>query len=214
MFRIAGQLPTNSAEEALFLLCLILPFRRVRDIFPAITAFTIGHSVTLLGTAYNFAPAGPWFAPFVETTIAASIVYMALENIAGTALGGRWMMTGLFGLVHGFGFSYALKEQMQFAGSHLLLSLLSFNVGIEIGQLVVLSVLLGSIGLLLRGAMAGQRGIVILSAVVGHTAWHWLLDRGTVLWQSEWPRLEGPSLVILALDRGTSRCRRVRSHAR
>ena len=56
----------------------------------------------------------------VETAIPASIVYMALENIR------RWIIAGLFGLVHGFGFADILKEQLQFAGSNLLASLLSF----------------------------------------------------------------------------------------
>src|SRR2546423_276648 len=93
------------------------------------------HSVTLIGTAYNLAPIGAWFPPFIEAAIAASIFYMAIENIIGADLNQRWIITGLFGLVHGFGFADALKDQLQFAGSYLLVSLLSFNLGIEIGQL-------------------------------------------------------------------------------
>ena len=66
--------------------------------------------------------------------IAVSIVYMALENIIGVDFRRRMLVTGLFGLVHGFGFSYGLQRGLQFAGSHLLVSLLAFNVGVEIGQ--------------------------------------------------------------------------------
>ena len=82
-----------------------------------------------------------WFPPLIETLIAASIVYMAIENITGAHLQRRWVVTFAFGLVHGFGFSFALRESLQFAGSHLLTSLLAFNVGVELGQLLVLVVI-------------------------------------------------------------------------
>ncbi|MEI9984425.1 MAG: HupE/UreJ family protein [Aliidongia sp.] len=119
----------------------------------------------------------------IETGIAASIVYMALENIVGADLRHRWIIAGLFGLVHGFGFSSALKDQLQFAGSHLLVSLFSFNLGIEIGQLAVLCLFIPALALLFRGAMSGRMGIIVLSALVAHTAWHWMIERGEVFWQ-------------------------------
>lgn len=188
----------SGIDHLLFLLCLIIPFRRIRGLIPVITAFTLGHSVTLLGSAFNLAPSGAWFPPFVETAIAASIVYMALENIVGANLHRRWIIAGLFGLVHGFGFSYALKDQLQFAGSHLLVSLFSFNVGIELGQLAVLCMTVPVLGLLFRGALAGRMGVVVLSAIVAHTAWHWMIDRWNVLWQAPWPRFTEQGLMILA----------------
>jgi hydrogenase/urease accessory protein HupE len=112
----------SGIDHLLFLLCLIIPFRRITALIPIITAFTVGHSITLIGTAYNLAPIGPWFPPFIEAAIAASIFYMAIENIIGAKLSQRWIITGLFGLVHGFGFADVLKEQLQFAGSHLLVA--------------------------------------------------------------------------------------------
>jgi hypothetical protein len=184
-------------DHLLFLLCLVIPFRRIMPLVPVITAFTLGHSITLIGTAYNLAPAGAWFAPLIETGIAASIVYMALENIAGADLRHRWIIAGLFGLVHGFGFSSALKDQLQFAGSHLLVSLFSFNVGIEIGQLAVLCVFVVALALLFRGAMSGRMGIIILSALVAHTAWHWMIDRGQVFWDTPRPQFTVSALLVL-----------------
>jgi hypothetical protein len=163
-----------------------------------ITAFTVGHSITLIGIAYNIAPVGAWFPPFIETAIAVSIVYMALENIVGANLRRRWIIAGLFGLVHGFGFADILREQLQFAGSYLLVSLFSFNVGIEIGQLAVLCVFVPALALLFRGAMAGRMGIIVVSAIVAHTAWHWMIDRADVLWQTPWPQLTLQGLRILA----------------
>ena len=145
-------------DHMLFLLCLVIPFRRVKPLIPVITAFTLGHSITLIGTAYNLAPLGAWFPPFVEAAIAATIFYMAIENIVGANLRRRWIIAALFGLVHGFGFADILREQLQFAGSYVLVSLVSFNIGIEIGQLLVLCVAVPALALLFRGAMSGRMG--------------------------------------------------------
>ncbi len=188
----------SGIDHLLFLLCLIIPFRRLRALIPVVSAFTVGHSITLAGSAYGLAPVGRWFPPFVEAAIAASIVYMALENIVKKRLDYRWLIAGLFGLVHGFGFSYALRQDLQFSGKHLLVSLLSFNVGIEIGQLMVLAGFAVALWLVMRGALAGRTGIVVLSAIVAHTAWHWMIERGQVLWQTPWPTLDNAALVTLA----------------
>jgi hypothetical protein len=190
----------SGIDHLLFLLCLVIPFRRVISLVPVITAFTVGHSVTLIGTAYNIAPVGAWFPPFIELAIAVSIVYMALENIVGANLRRRWIIAGLFGLVHGFGFGFAdiLREQLQFAGSNLLVSLLSFNIGIEIGQFAVLCVFVPALALLFRGAMSGRMGIIVVSAIVAHTAWHWMIDRADALWRTPWPQPTGAELMILA----------------
>lgn len=187
----------SGLDHLLFLFCLIIPFRRIRGLIPVITAFTLAHSVTLIGSAYHLAPTGVWFPPFVETAIAASIVYMALENIVGANLLRRWLITGLFGLVHGFGFSYALQRDLQFGGKHLVVSLFSFNVGIEIGQLLVLALMLPALALF-RRVVPERMGVIILSAVVAHTGWHWMMERWEVLRQSEWPRLDAAGLVTLA----------------
>jgi HupE / UreJ protein len=185
-------------DHMLFLLCLIIPFRRIRSLIPVITAFTVGHSVTLIGTAYGLAPPGRWFPPFVETAIAVTIIYMALENIVNASLRRRWIIAGLFGLVHGFGFADILSEQLQFAGSNLLIALFSFNVGIELGQLIVLCVFVPALALLLRGSLAGRMGITVLSALVLLTAWQWMIERGEVLWQTPWPPVTPSGLMLLA----------------
>lgn len=185
-------------DHLLFLLCLIIPVRGLVDVLKIVTTFTVAHSVTLGASAYNLAPEGAWFPPFVETLIALSIVYMALGNIVGSNLRQRWLITGLFGLVHGFGFAYGLKESLQFAGRHLLVSLFSFNVGIEIGQILVLAVMLPILSLLLRSVLVGRVGIVVLSALVAHVGWHWMVERGDVLWKVEWPRPDRADLALLA----------------
>jgi hypothetical protein len=171
----------DGIDHLLFLFCLVIPFRRLRPLIAVVTAFTVAHSITLIASAFDMAPDALWFPPLIETLIAASIVYMAIENITGAHLNRRWVVTFGFGLVHGFGFSFALRESLQFAGSHLLTSLLAFNVGVEIGQLLVLLVMLPLLAVLLGRLVDERVGTIILSAFVAHTAWHWLAERWDVL---------------------------------
>jgi HupE / UreJ protein len=202
----------EGTDHLLFLFCLVIPFRRFRTLVPIVTSFTIAHSFTLIASAYNLAPDVLWFPPLIETLIAMSIVYMALENIVGgTTVNRRWMITFAFGLVHGFGFSFALRQSLQFAGSHLLTSLLSFNVGVELGQLLVLVLLIPVLDLLFKYMVAERMGTIILSALVAHTGWHWMIERGEILRQFrfEWPSLNAALLanvlfwlMLLAISAG------------
>ena len=184
----------DGTDHLLFLLCLVIPIRRFRTLVLIVTSFTIAHSITLIASAVNLAPDGLWFPPLVEMLIAASIVYMALENILGSAgapesggLRRRWLAAFAFGLVHGFGFSFALRESLQFAGSHLLTSLVSFNVGVELGQLAALAILVPLLQMLFRSVVAERIGTIVLSAFVAHTAWHWTTERWARLREYGWP---------------------------
>lgn len=194
-------------DHLLFLLCLMIPFRRFWALAAIATAFTVAHTLTLLVAALGYAPGGLWFAPLVETLIAASIVYMALENMLGVALRWRWIMAFVFGLVHGFGFSFALQHELQFAGGHLVLALLSFNAGVELGQLFALVIVVPILDQMLRwisqdrdeGTRAARERIatLILSALVAHTAWHWFLERGEQLLRFPWPVIDELALASL-----------------
>jgi len=171
----------DGADHLLFLLCLVVPFRReLRTLVGIVTAFTVGHSVTLLGAAYGAAPTALWFPPLIEVLIAASIFYTAVENVVAPNARTRWLLAFGFGLVHGFGFSFALTNTLQFAGSNVLTSLLAFNVGIELGQLLVLALLLPALYALFR-YVPERIGGIVLAVLVAHTAWHWLIDRFAVL---------------------------------
>jgi hypothetical protein len=168
-------------DHLLFVLCLVIPFRRFRQLVVIVTAFTIAHSITLVSAAMGVVPDALWFPPLIETLIAASIVYMALENIVGAKLQRRWAIAFGFGLVHGFGFSFALAESLQFAGGHLAVSLFTFNLGVEIGQLLVLAAAVPLVSLLFTRVVAERMGVIILSAFIAHTAWHWMTERGSSL---------------------------------
>ncbi len=203
----------DGIDHLLFLFCLVIPFRRLRSLILVVTSFTVAHSITLIASAFNMAPDALWFPPLVETLIAISIIYMALENVVigwrglhpapGVAhapqLARRWIITFAFGLVHGFGFSFALRETLQFAGAHLLTSLLSFNVGVELGQLLVLVLLVPALDVLFRFVVAERLGTIVLSAFVAHTGWHWMVERADRLrqYRFEWPVLNAAFLASL-----------------
>ena len=184
----------EGTDHLLFLFCLIIPFRRISPLIPIVTAFTVAHSITLIASGYGFAPDVLWFAPLIEMLIAMSIVYMALENIVVEQPTRRWIITFFFGLVHGFGFSFVLRNTLQFAGSHVLTSLLSFNVGVEIGQLFVLALFVPVLNLLFRYVVAQRLGTIILSALVAHQAWHWMEERFDTLKQFPWPTITAGGL--------------------
>jgi hypothetical protein len=115
------------------------------------------------------------------------------------ALRRRWLVAFGFGLVHGFGFSFGLQQMLQFAGSHLLTSLVSFNVGVELGQLLVLAILIPALSLLFRYVVAEPAGTIVLSALVAHTAWHWMDERWALLrrFTFEWPVFDAAFLAGL-----------------
>jgi hypothetical protein len=182
----------DGIDHLLFIFCLVIPFRRIRPLIVIVTAFTVAHSITLVASAAGFAPTALWFPPLIEALIALSIVYMALENIVGAKIERRAGIAFGFGLIHGFGFSFALGDSLQFAGAHLATSLLAFNVGVEIGQLVVLALLVPLLAVVFKRVVAERMGTIILSAFVAHTAWHWMLERGSALgeYNFEWPVLD------------------------
>jgi hypothetical protein len=140
-----------------------------------VTAFTVAHSLTLsLAALAVFTPP----ARIVEPAIALSIVYVGADNLL--ARGGRdvraWIALG-FGLVHGFGFASVLRE-MELPRRALAWSLFSFNVGVEIGQLlVVLAVASALAALRARSEQAGRRLAVAGSIVVVVAGSVWFVER-------------------------------------
>jgi hypothetical protein len=192
----------DGIDHLLFLLCLVIPFRRVGTLVAIVTSFAAAHTITLVGSAFGLGPDALWFPPLVDTLIAMSIVYMALENIVSPQLKRRWLITFGFGLAHGFAFAFALRETVQFAGAHLLTSLVSFNVGIELGQLVVLALFVPAVELLFRFVVAERLGTLVVSALILHTGWHWMVERGERLaqFQFQWPVFD--VLLLASVLRG------------
>jgi HupE / UreJ protein len=125
-------------DHLMFLAGLILAAAAVRELLVALTAFTVAHSISLALVAIGGVHAPP---SIVEPLIAASIAWVGVESLLGRRVG-RWWIVFAFGLVHGFGFAGALTE-LGFGSSaaEVALAVLSFNGGVELGQLAAATVL-------------------------------------------------------------------------
>lgn len=131
-------------DHIAFLLALIVIGLSVREVLKIITAFTVAHSMTLLLAALQIVRLN---SRLVEIVIALSICYVALENLFRKKVNYRWLVTFGFGLIHGFGFASVLQDFIV-GKSNLIVSVLSFNVGVEIGQLMIFLVMLPILHLL------------------------------------------------------------------
>ena len=184
LLRTSSTAPTTCSSSS----CLVIPFRRFLPLVAIVTAFTVAHSITLVATALRpRRPTRLWFPPLVETLIAVSIVYMALENILGRdAAGGAGSSRSPSAWCTASASRSRCASSLQFAGSHLVTSLLAFNLGVELGQLLVLAVLVPALNLLFRYVKESV-GTLLLSLFVGHTAWHWMVERSERLAKFPWP---------------------------
>jgi hypothetical protein len=149
-------------DHLVFLFGLILLGGRARSLLGTVTAFTLAHSITLALAALGVWNPGP---AIVEPAIGATICYVGIENLFLKEPKGRWRITFLLGLVHGFGFAGALAEA-GLAKQHLVAALLLFNGGVEIGQVMVLAAVLPLVLLARRQPWVVSRAVPVASVAV------------------------------------------------
>ena len=152
-------------DHIAFLIAILLWARRLTSVIKIVTAFTLAHSLTLSLAALDIVRIP---SAIVEPAIAASIVYVAAENFLSRDIEKRWRITFAFGLIHGFGFASAL-QQFGLPKSALIPALASFNAGVEIGQLAIVSLALPAL-LMLDGLFASPgvpRATAMVYAVSG-----------------------------------------------
>lgn len=163
----------GGVDHLLFLVALLVMVRGFWPTVAIVTAFTAAHSVTL-----SLATLGLVDVPsrIVEPLIAASIVWVGLENVlAPGGLGRRWLVAAVFGLVHGLGFASALGE-LGLSADAMVRALIGFNVGVELGQLAFVAVVLPSLAWASRpGRLPGLPRI--LSLVVACFGAVWFVER-------------------------------------
>jgi len=172
----------NGTDYLLFLFCLSLQFRGAREAASFAAIFVCAYSSTLLLSAYGFVTNTLWFPVGIETLIALSILYLAFEAIAGKPLILRRRALALvFGLIFGYEFSFALKPTSQFAGSHALASVLSFNLGLDMGICLALVLSASILTILFRFTVGWRLALrtekIVLAVLVADLAWHRLTDR-------------------------------------
>ena len=188
----------DGLDHLLFVIILALPFRRVRDLVKPFAAFAAAHSIALILGAYGVAGIDTWYVPTVGALIALSLVFVSIENaFAGPSSGfraaileHRWIVALIFGFFHGLGFAIALQESLQFAGSHAIVALVSYNVGLELGTLIILAIILPAGNLVFSQSAAERAGLMVVSVLVGHAGWHWMTERLAIAQMSSWPLLD------------------------
>ncbi|HYW58685.1 MAG TPA: HupE/UreJ family protein [Polaromonas sp.] len=176
-------------DHILFLLALLLPavlVRRegrwepapqlggaVKEVFKVVTAFTLAHSITLSLAALEIVTLP---SRLVESAIAASVIVAALNNLRGTLENRRWVMAFVFGLIHGFGFASVLAD-LGLPKDALVLALVGFNVGVELGQLAIVAAFL-PVAFWLRATRFYRLGILKGGSIwVAILAGWWLVQR-------------------------------------
>ncbi|WP_162309374.1 HupE/UreJ family protein [Cohnella abietis] len=159
-------------DHLLFLFSLLIARQTFKQYATMITAFTIAHSITLSLTVLGFINVPGWF---VEPAIALSICYVAVENIVRKKVSYRWVLTFLFGLIHGMGFADILSE-MDIPRSELATDLISFNLGIETIQVTLVAILLLPLVLLHRWKFS-RRAVISGSAIAFILGAYWLVSR-------------------------------------
>jgi hydrogenase/urease accessory protein HupE len=182
-------------DHLLFVLGLLFLVGNWKQLVGTITAFTVAHSITLAGATLGlvYAPQAP-----IEATIALSVMFVAAEVLhraqgkVGLAARAPWIVAFVFGLLHGFGFSGALRE-VGLPQKDIPLALLFFNVGVEAGQLMFIAavvLVLSAVTRLLRKPGHGEHGPwyseamirVPVAYVIGSVAAFWTVQRVVGFW--------------------------------
>jgi hypothetical protein len=178
IFLKAGFVDAFAFDRLVFLVCVIAPFRQFRGLL-ALTLVLAGlQALTLTAgaagalTSVNTA----WLQPLVDTVLAATVVLVAIGNLAAPSLRLRWVVAAIIGALGGFGLGNLLADIAQFAGTHTFASVVSFNLGIVLGELASLAIAFAVLRLLFASVHGQLLGVIVLSAVLGHMAWHWMLD--------------------------------------
>jgi hypothetical protein len=158
-------------DHLAFLVCLLLGTSSFGSLVRVVTAFTVAHSITLALSIFDLIVLP---STLVESVIALSIAYVALENLLTVRVRARPLVAFLFGLVHGVGFSTILRE-LDLQAAALGLSLFSFNLGVELGQIAFVAVLMPVLPLFSGGPLHAFRPAV--SVGIGCLAIYWFVQR-------------------------------------
>jgi hydrogenase/urease accessory protein HupE len=167
-------------DHIAFLVGVVLWARRLVPVIKIVTAFTVAHSITLSLAALNIVVVP---GAVVEPAIAASIVFVAMENFFSRDIDGRWRVTLAFGLIHGFGFAGALRD-VGLPANAVATALAAFNVGVEIGQVAIVGIVVPALIALDRLAAADRAkparatslvyGLSVLISLLGS---YWFITR-------------------------------------
>ncbi len=165
-----------AVDRLVFLLCLAAPFRQFWSLLAVVMAMTGVQGASLTASALGATPDWRLLMPLFETCLAAGVVFLAIENVVAPSLRRRWLIASVIGVLSGFDFGHLLVDNWQFAGAHAVVSAVSFNLGVALGEVVALVFALGALSILFTYVTGRRLGVVVLSILLGHVAWHWMMD--------------------------------------
>lgn len=165
-------------DHILFVICLLLVARSLKELLGVVSAFTVAHTTTLILSALGVVTVSPRIA---EPVIAATIAYVAFENLRLGLKGElkpphRYLVTFVFGLAHGFGFSYVLRRELHLPIHALLPALFSFNGGVEVGQAIIVVSVWPLARALMRRSFYPKLVVTVSAGVLVAALW-WMVTR-------------------------------------
>jgi hypothetical protein len=177
LFAKQGFTAALSFERFVFLLCLIAPFRQFRSVLALVLAFIALQAFTLTAAAVVDIRGIRWLTSLYDAGLAAAILLLAIGNLAAPSVRVRWAISAALGALGGFGLGRLLDDAWQFTGTHPVVSAVSFNSGVAAGEVVSLALAFALMRLVFARLLPESLAIVVVSAVLGHLGWHWMIDR-------------------------------------
>jgi hypothetical protein len=162
---------------------LVAPFRNFRSLLTVVIVLAALQALTLTAASQGALAdidVG-WLPALSDTVLAAGMMLLAIGNLAAPRLRRRWFIAALVGALGGFGLGRLLADAWQFAGTHTLVAVISFNLGVAVGEVVSLALAFVALRLLFSRVLGPLLGVIVLSALVGHASWHWMIDGGREL---------------------------------
>jgi hypothetical protein len=178
LFVKLGLIDGLGLQRFVFLLCLVAPFRQFRSLAAVVAMSAALQAMTCTQIAHGMVHDSPLLAPLFIATLGAAIVLLAIGNLAAPVLRRRWFISAVVGAVGGIDLGDALADALQFAGTQTWVATAAFDLGALLTQLAVLAIALGGMRLLFARVLGASLGLIVLSAVLGHLGWHWMVDAG------------------------------------
>jgi len=177
-FAVAGMRAPFDLERFVFLLCLVTPLRGFAGPFTIVLALTALQAVSLSVGAWGAAPDWRLMSPLFDAGLAAAVLLLAIENVVAPSLRRRWLVACVLGVLGGFGLGHRLIEHSQFAGDHTRVATVAFNIGVAFGEVAAVVIAFAVATFVVQSVLGPRLGVIIVSALLGHAAWHWMVDSG------------------------------------
>jgi len=163
-----------SVERLVFFACLFAPFWKLRAPVMLTAAFIVLQALALVMVSLGALSGARWIGIFFDATLAGAIVLVAIGNLAAPSLRLRLVLSAAIAAIAGFALGPALANSWQFSGAHGLVAAIAFNAGAAVAALVAGAIAFAVLRGLLDRILGAPLAVVVVSALLGHMAWHWL----------------------------------------